>query len=162
MIIDNKIEKAFGRNAVFAGGIFFAVALVLFIAGRFLAGGLIMIASGFVIFTFSGVEIDTEKQLIRQYNQWFGLIKTGRWKNLHAYLGITLIPFSRKESMASWSNRTTAVKRTDYRIFLVNKARKPAFVIKRCPFPEEARDSLDEFSLWLKLPVYSFKKGSGL
>jgi len=94
---------------------------------------------------------------LRQYNKLFGLIKTGKWKSFQSYVGVTLIPFTRKESMASWSNRINTTKETDYRIYLVNKARKPAFAIKCCKNMDEARASHDEFSIWLKLPVYTAK-----
>jgi hypothetical protein len=40
----------------------------------------------------------------------------------------------------------------------VNKARKPAIAIKTCPTREEAQNSIDEFSIWLKVPVFSVKR----
>jgi len=86
------------------------------------------------------------------------LFKTGKWKSLRAYIGVTLVPITTRESMASWSNRVTSNKKTDYRIYLVNKARKPAFAIKTCPTREKAQNSLDEFSIWLKVPVFSVKR----
>jgi hypothetical protein len=158
LIIDNKIEYLFGKTARFAGGIFLFPAFFSFVQGDWLIGSLIFIIVLFVFFSCSGVEIDTEKRKLRQYNKLFGLIKTGKWKSFQSYVGVTLIPFTRKESMASWSNRINTTKETDYRIYLVNKARKPAFAIKCCKNMDEARDSLDEFSIWLKLPVYSAKR----
>ncbi len=158
MKIDNKIGNGFGRAPVFAGGLFFLVGFVLMLSKAFLPGFLTFLASSFVLFSSSGVEIDTEKGRIRQYNKLFGLVKTGHWKTIHSYLGVTVVPFTRTESMASWSNRTNFLRETDYRIYMVNKARKPAFAIKKCKTPQEARDSLDEFSIWLKLPVFSAKR----
>lgn len=74
------------------------------------------------------------------------------------FIGVTLIPVTTQESMASWSNRTTTSRKTDYRIFLVNSHKKPAFAIKTCRTREEGQRSLDEFSIWLKVPVYSVKR----
>ena len=157
MIVDNKTERAFGKTTVFAGIIFLLTGIVFLIAGAFILSAVVLLVAAFITFTYSGVDLDTNKRQIRQYNKFFGLIKTGRWKSVDPYIGITLIPFSTVEVMASWSNRITSIKTIDYRIFLVNKAKKPAFAIKKCKTREKARNSLDEFSLWLKLPVYSVK-----
>ncbi len=157
LIIDNKIEYLFGKTARFAGIIFFFTVIVSFAQGEWIIALLIFIIVVFVFFSFSGVEIDTEKRQLRQYNKLFGLVKTGKWKFIDLYVGVTLIPFTKSESMASWSNRIITTKETDYRIYLVNQARKPAFAIKRCKSIEQAQDSIDEFSIWLKLPVFSVK-----
>ena len=147
-----------GRTARFVAGIFFFSAIFSFSNGEWIFGLLILLLTAFAVFSYSGVEVDTEKKMLRQYNSLFGLVKTGKWKSAQSYLGVTLIPFSQKESIASWSNQTNTTKKTDYRIFMVNKARKHAFAIKCCKTPDEARDSLDEFSIWLKLPVFSVKR----
>jgi hypothetical protein len=155
--IDNKTERAFGKAAVFAGTIFLFTGVVLFIAGAFIPGAVVFLVAAFVTFTYSGVELDTEIRMFRQYNNFFGIFKMGKWKSLEPFIGVTLIPMSTVEVMASWSNRISSTKTIDYRIFFVNKEKKPAFVIKKCRTKEKATDSLDEFSLWLKLPVYSVK-----
>jgi hypothetical protein len=157
LIIDNKIEKVFGKTPVFAGIIFLVAGGIMLIAGAFVLGLATLFIAAFVIFTFWGVEMDIKTRRIKQYIKWFGFIKTGKWKSVDSYIGITLIPISTIESMASWSNRIISSKTTDYRIFLVNKAKKPAFIIKKCDTRENAQYSIEEFSLWLKMPVYSVK-----
>jgi hypothetical protein len=156
--VDNKIEKPFGRTAVFVGVLFLLVGSLMLLNGAIFWGILVVLFAALVVFTYSGIEIDTENYEVRQYSKWFGLFKTGKWKSLRAYIGVTLVPITTRESMASWSNRVTSNKKTDYRIYLVNKARKPAFAIKACPTREEAQNSLDEFSIWLKVPVFSVKR----
>jgi len=158
LIIDNNTERAFGKTAVFAGVIFLLTGIVILLAGAFIIGAVVFLIATFVAFTYSGVELNTESREVKQYNKLFGLIKTGKWKSFDSYIGITLIPFTTVEVMSSWSNRISSTKTTDYRIFFVDKARKPAFVIKRCKSIQNARNSLDEFSIWLKLPVYSVRK----
>jgi hypothetical protein len=156
--IDNKIEKPFGRTANFVGVVFLLTGTGMLLNGAVLWGILVVLFAALVVFTFSGIEINTEKYEVRQYNKWFGLFKTGKWKSLRAYIGVTLVPITTRESMASWSNRVTSNKKTDYRIYLVNKSRKPAIAIKTCPTRMEAQNSLDEFSIWLKVPVFSVKR----
>ncbi len=158
MRIDNKTENAFGKPTVFAGIILLLTGIVVAIAGAIIMGFIVFVIAAFVAFTYSGVEIDTDIRQVRQYNRLFGMVKTGKWKSLSPYIGITLIPISTVEVMASWSNRISSTKTIDYRIYFVDKARKPVFAIKKCKSKEMARNSLDEFSLWLKLPVYSVKR----
>lgn len=155
MKTDNKIDNAFGRTAVFVGGLFLITGAGFIYFKAYIAGVVVQLISLFVIFSYSGVDIDTENKRIRQYNKLFGLIKIGRWKPTKIYRGVTLVPFVKSESMASWSNRTTTLRTRDYRIFIVDKAKKPAFAIKCCDNIQEAKDSLDEFSIWLKLPVFT-------
>ena len=157
MKVDNKIEKAFGKTAVFSGIIFLMAGLIMFLAGAHILAAVTVVISVFIVFTYSGVELDTENRRIRMYNSWFGFIRVGKWKSMKQYIGVTLVPIARWESMASWSNRITSNKTIDFRIFLVNEARKPAVVIKKCKNRHTAQNSLDEFSLWLKIPVYSVK-----
>jgi hypothetical protein len=59
--------------------------------------------------------------------------------------------------MASWSNRSAQVEESDFRIFLVNKRNRPDAVIKICKTRDDAQQSIDELSLWLKMTVYSLK-----
>lgn len=163
MLVNNKIEKTFEGPPTLAGYLFLITGLFLISLNGYslvniLIGGGITVASCFVIFSWSGVKIDTAKRLIKQYNKLFGIIEIGDWQSLDAFNGITLVPFKRVERMASWSNRTNSVTKKDYRVFLINKAKKPALAIKTCKTREQAQNSLDEFSIWLKMPVFSVKK----
>lgn len=126
--------------------------------GQILFGILIMIFATFFLTSFSGIEIDTTSRRIKQYNKFFGIIKTGSWKNLHTYLGLTLVPMKRVSTIASRANLTTSTVHKDYRIYLVNKSKKPAVAIKICKSREQAQNSIEEFSIWLRLPVYSIKR----
>jgi hypothetical protein len=104
------------------------------------------------------VEIDTTNRRVKQYNKIFGIFKTGKWQSMNAYSGLTLIPVRKVRTIASRANLTTSTVQRDYRIYLVNKAKKPAFAIKKCKTREQAQNSIDEFSIWLKMPVFSVKK----
>lgn len=165
MLINNKTEKTFEGPPVLAGYLFLLTGLFLiplngFSLGNILVGGSIAIAACFVIFSWSGVKIDTGKRLIKQYNKLFGIIELGDWQSLDIFMGVTLVPVRKIQGVTSWSNRTTSLTKKDYRVFLVNKSKKPAFAIKTCKTREQAQNSLDEFSIWLKLPVFSVKKQS--
>lgn len=154
MIINNKLDRSFGKFAVFAG-------LIIFISGcltiKYIWPVFFILVSSFIIFTRAGIQIDTEKRQVRLYQNLFGIYKTGKWKSMDLYKGLILIPIKRYFRMASMSNRSATVEEHDYRIFLVNQKNRPDAVIKICKTRDEAQQSIDELSLWLKTTVYSLK-----
>lgn len=155
MIIDNKIEKTFSGTFVIMGITFLFIAAILIISRQWILGGLSFIVAGFILFTFSGIEIDTEKRRIKPYYMVFGFVKRGKWESLENYRGLTLIPMKKIYTTFSRSNRKNSSVKSDFRVYLVNKAKKPAFPLKSCKNREAAQDSMDEFAIWLKMPVYS-------
>ena len=163
MKINNKIEKIFSGSRSFVAWLFLFTGISVIVMNKFSIGSVlfgisIVLVACFVIFSFSGVEIDTEKNRVKQYYKIIGFIKLGNWQSLNLYSGVTLIPIKKVHGMASLSNRRTTTVKKDYRIYLVNKNKKPAFAIKSCENPEDALSSLDEFAIWLKLPVFSPRK----
>lgn len=155
--IENKIDNLLTGPVIFIGYIFIVTG-GLITTQNLILGILIAVLAAFFTFSYSGVEIDTSTRQIKQYNKIFGIIKSGKWKSLDTFLGLTLIPMRKINTIASRANLTTSTVHRDYRIFLVNQAKKPAFAIKKCSTREQAQNSIDEFSIWLKLPVYSVKR----
>ncbi len=127
-------------------------------ASQWFLFGISLAVAWYMLGTYSGVEIDTETRKFRAYNQHFGLFKTGRWQSLDDYLGLTLVPMKNVITMYSRSNRVNRSEKQEYRVYLVNKAKKPAIEIKKCKSPETGQDSLDELAIWLHLPVFSVKR----
>ena len=157
MIIDNKIQKTLDGPSIFMGITFLFMGIVLLAVANWFLGGLSIIIALFLFFSYSGIDIDTGKRMIRPYNILFGIIKTGKWESIDKYIGLTLVPMKRIYSVYSRSNRKNISSENDFRIYLVNKAKKPAIPIKKCQTLEKAQNCIDEFSIWLKLPVYSIK-----
>ncbi len=158
MKINNKLDPVMTGPMKLGGYIFLFCAVFAIYQGALLLGISIAVVSLFFIFSFSGIEIDTVARRIKQYNQYFGLFKVGKWKSLDTYAGVTLVPIRKVSTIASRANLTTSTVQKDYRIYLVNKAKKPAVAIKICKSKELGQNSLDEFSVWLKMPVFSVKR----
>ncbi len=126
---------------------------------QWVGGIIISIIGSFLLFTYSGVEIDTEKKKIKQYYKLFGFIKTGKWKPVgKKYIGVTLVRLKEVQNVFSRSNKWGSTHKIVYKIYLVNQLKKPELAIKKCSNRDSAQDSLDEFAIWLKLPVYSIKR----
>jgi len=158
MIIDNKIQQTFNGPLIFMGITFMAIAVILVIGSNWILGILSFIIAAFLLFTFSGMEIDTERRMIKPYYMLFGLFKNGKWQSLEKYIGLTLVPMRKVYSVFSRSNRISNSEMDDYRVYLVNRSKKPALPLKSCKTQEAAQNSMDEFSIWLKMPVYSVKR----
>lgn len=158
MIIDNKIQQTFNGPLIFMGITFMALAVVLVIAKLWILGILSFVIAGFLLFTFSGIEIDTVNRQIKPYYMLFGLFRNGKWQSLEKYIGLTLVPMRKVYSVFSRSNRRNDSEMDDFRVYLVNRSKKPALPLKSCKTREAAQDSMDEFSIWLKMPVYSVKR----
>lgn len=157
MHIDNKTDKFISGPVRFVAYTFLFSGFFALARQAYVASGIFIVIPLFALLTYSGVEIDTTGSRIKQYNKLFGVIKTGKWKNLASYIGVTLIPMKKVSMFASLSNRQTMTVDQFYGIFLVNKAKKPSIPIKVCKNREIAQNSLDEFAIWLKLPVFSVK-----
>ena len=157
LIIDNKIEKTVSGPAIFIGVASFIVGIVSLITSHWIAGAIGIIIACFLFFSYSGIQINTQKRIVKPYNCWFGIYKTGKWKTLETYTGLTLVPMKRGYTVYSRSNRSVTSEETEFRVYLLNKAHKPALAIKRCKKREEAQNSMDEFSIWLHFPVYTKK-----
>jgi len=126
MIIDNKIQQTFNGPLIFMGITFMAIAVILVIGSNWILGILSFIIAAFLLFTFSGMEIDTERRMIKPYYMLFGLFKNGKWQSLEKYIGLTLVPMRKVYSVFSRSNRISNSEMDDYRVYLVNRSKKPA------------------------------------
>jgi len=158
MNIDNKIQQTFNGPLIFMGITFVGTALILVFGRLWYLGVLSFVIACFLLFTFSGIEIDTEKRMIKPYYMLFGLLRNGKWQSLEKYIGLTLVPMRKVYSVFSRSNRRNNSEMDDYRVYLVNRSKKPALPLKSCKTREAAQNSMDEFSIWLKMPVYSVKR----
>jgi hypothetical protein len=153
--INNKITPFLTGPYIFFGLILIVVGLLGLLTAQWLFASLNLLIAWYLFGTFSGVEINSGTRRFRSYNKHFGLLKTGSWRNLDDYIGITLVPMKNAYKMYSRSNRVNVSQKLEYRIYLVNKAKRPAVEIKSCKTPELGQQSLDEFSIWLKMPVFS-------
>jgi hypothetical protein len=158
MLIDNKIERTFSGPLVIMGATFFVVTIILMLTYHWIFGILSFIVAAFLLFTYSGIEIDTDKRMIKPYYMVFGFLKRGNWETLEKYKGLTLVPMQRVYNTFSRSNRRNLSIKSDFRVYLVNNSKKPAFPLKRCKTLQAAQDSMDEFSIWLKMPVFTVKR----
>lgn len=158
MKINNRIAKPLNGPSIFLGLTFLLLGIVFLLDKSWLPGLVFLLLAAFLFLTYSAVEINTETQKIKSYSKVFGIIKRGKWVSLKEYKGVTLVPMKKTYKTFSRSNRQTSSTELYFQIYLLNQALKPALQIKRCKTLFDAQNSLDEFSIWLKMPVFSIKK----
>ncbi len=160
MIIDNKIQRTFTGPLTILGITFMFLALTFVFTGIWYIAIPIFVLALFFLFTWSGVIIDTENRRIKPYYMVFGLFKRGQWISLGKYPGLTLVPMQKVYKMYSQSNRKSKSATNDFRVYLIDSHKRPAFPLKKCKIEDDAKNCMDEYSIWLKLPVYSVRKNS--
>jgi hypothetical protein len=158
MIIDNKIEQTFTGPLTVMGITFFIVSNILVFTGLWYVAIPVFIIAAFFLFTWSGVVIDTNEKRFRPYYMVFGLFRRGQWISLEKFPGLTLVPMQKVYAMYSQSNRKSESASSDFRVYLIDHHKRPAFALKKCKNAVDGKNSMDEFSIWLKLPVYSVRK----
>lgn len=126
MIIENKIEQTFSGPFIFWGLSTLAVTIIFVIMGHWIIGIAGFIIACFLLFTWSGIEIDTDKRTIRPFYMLFGLIKKGNRTSIESYIGLTLVPMQKVYTLYSNSNRKNSSSVTQFRVYLVDRKKKPA------------------------------------
>jgi hypothetical protein len=155
MAIRNKLDKTFGSQMAFSGWVLIAFGAIFILDIM----GIILVFIGFILATTEdGVSIDPNKRLIKRVSVPFGLPVVGRWENLDDYSGMTVIPWKRKLTTWSRSNRQNNVTEEDFRIFLVGHDRKPVFAVKKCNTRHEAIEEMDELAELLHWMVWTMEE----
>jgi hypothetical protein len=118
--------------------------------------GFILVIIGFILATTEdGVCIDSKSRLIKRFSGPFAFPLIGKWENLDNYSGMTAIPWKRKLTTWSRSNRQNNIVEEDFRIFLVGHDRKPVFAIKKCSTRQQAISEMDKLAELLHWTVWT-------
>jgi len=135
-IIDNKIETLVPTTAVYSGYLFLLIGIIALFSQAFLGLGLIGI--GILIgFSTSGVQIDLEKKLIKDYVKCFG-IAFGRWGNIEGFQDISVLSTRQSSTTYSRSNRALTQIEIFYDVYFLNSTHRLKMKVKRCKEQDEA------------------------
>ncbi|WP_303920414.1 hypothetical protein [Draconibacterium sediminis] len=157
MLVSNKISRTLEGPYRFIGFYFVFVAAISFYEQAWIIFSIHAVLGWFLLGSYSGVDIDTDKKLFRSFNMWFGLVKTGKWEPVGKYIGLTLVSMNKVYSLYSRSNRNITSGKKEFRVYFVNKKKRPSIAVKKCKTNDDAQRGMDELAIWLHLPVYSTK-----
>lgn len=159
MIIDNKLNSFLGRFSK-------VPAVLILIAGclgiKHIWPVIFILLGLFILFTISGTQIDTEKKQLYLYNKLFGIFRVGERKSLEDYKGLLIVPVRRYNRLFFTQSIITTIEDNWFGIYLIDKNNKPVIPLKRCKTLDDAHRRVDEFSLWLKMLVFTIKKHNEL
>jgi hypothetical protein len=147
MIINNKLDKAFGPVGSSAG-------IFLLIAGLgisyFSFSGLILVLPGaFIGFTSTSTAIDFDMKRIRFSNNLFGIIKTGKWISIEPDMKIGIKSLTRGWRAYGRGNQTFDIKTKDFRLVLQDSGNKQILQIKKTDTLDSAKVELIKLSYQL-------------
>jgi hypothetical protein len=89
-----KTEAMANPQAVGFAWPMFIVSIICFITlnpASILIGAFLFLLSSFVLFSYRGVNFDLNRKMFMEYSAYFGIIKTGTWKNTDAYPFVSVL-----------------------------------------------------------------------
>jgi hypothetical protein len=135
-IIDNKIENIAPKTAIYSGYLFIFFGIVGLSSNLF--AGLGIIAVGILIsFSTSGVQIDPEKRLLKDYTKCFGF-KFGKWESIEIYTDIAVLSLRQSSTTLSRSNRALTEIEKYYDVCLLNSSHRIKMKVKRSKTQDDA------------------------
>jgi hypothetical protein len=151
MIVNNRIDKAFGPIGAVAGITIFIVGLVLVFFSLY---GLILVLFGaFVGFSSTSTMIDCEKKRVKFSNNLFGIISIGRWLSVEPGMKVGIQKTNRTWRTYSRGNRILDITDRNYRIVLFTSDDKPLMPLKRTETIDSGEKEVDNMNNLLGLPA---------
>ncbi len=157
MLINNTTSRFLTGPYIYFGLIPLLIGIIGLLDQQWIVAIFCLTIAWYLFGTNSGMEINTDKKTFREYNKHFGIFKSGQWKSINQFIGLTVVSMKSVYKVYSRSNRTNASSKTEFRVYFVNEHKKPEHLIKKCNTQEEAQNKMDELALWLHLPVFSIK-----
>ena len=152
-LIINRFDKAFGPAGASAG-----ISLMLggIVATIFSPYGILLILAGaFLAFTYTSVAIDIDEKRVRGINNFFGVLKFGKWQDISPEMYITVKPNKLAYRTYSRSNRSVDIKTHNYKIVLCNEKHKEIMPLKNTKALSEAKNDAEELARQLNISILS-------
>jgi hypothetical protein len=153
MIVNNKLDKSFGPVGSSSGILIFVVGLIM--TYHSLSALILAMFGAFVGFSFSSTLIDYDLKRIRFSNNFFGVIKIGRWINIEPSMAIGLKKSNRTWRSYSKGNRSYDFTQVDFRINLYDWNNTIIAPLKKVRSEVVAKVELEQMAIELGLKPIS-------
>ena len=153
MIINNKLDKAFGPVGTISGVILFFVGLGITIAWLSFTGLILFLIGAFVGFTSTSALIDFDKKRVKFSNNLMGIIQYGQWVDIEPDMKLGV-----KKSILNWrtysrGNRTFDIDNTDFRVILYDSDYKEMMPVMKTSTLDDAKDEAEKICNQLGLSM---------
>jgi hypothetical protein len=144
MVRNNNLGKFFGPSASYMGYVF--IACGIFAAFYSLLALTLIVPGVFMLFTYDGILIDTDKKRLKPYTALFGLFKTGNWINADQFTRFSIIKSTKKYTSYSRGSVRFDMKVSDIELLLTNRNGTKKIVLNKYNNFEEARKEMDGYN----------------
>ena len=146
----NWFEKSFGPIASFSG-------IIIFIAGVIVTyyelSGLILVFFGsFIGFTNSSTTIDVINKRVRYSNNFFGIIKIGKWLKVEDYMSVGILKDRKVYRTYSRGNRILDLNKNANKIYLFDNHGHPIIPVMKVQNGMNISEEVDKISNELEIP----------
>jgi hypothetical protein len=143
MIRNNNLGKFFGPSVSYMGYVF--IACGLFASFYSLMALTLIIPGIFLLFTYDGILIDTDKKKLKPYTALFGLFKTGNWIDADQFTRFKIVKSTKKYTSYSRGSVRFDMKVSDIELLLINRNGTKKIILNKYNNFEDARKEMDEF-----------------
>ena len=137
---NNRLDKSFGPVGTSAGIVLFLAGLVL--SWFYPSGIILVLIGGFVGFTSTSVLIDIDGKKVKFCNNFFGIIRTGKWISIEPTMKIGIRESNQTYRAFSRGNRMLDVNKKDYRLILFDSQNREILPMKKLDTLEAAKAEL--------------------
>ena len=145
------LDKSFGPGGSFAGMALVIIGIIL--TPFYWTGAILFILGAFTGFSGTACEVDLTKRRVRPCQMHFGLIKSGKWIPVDAFVGIRVVRTTRSYRTFSLSSRTMHTNQEDYRVVLEAGTLQSRVEVMKFISKEEATTEAGELAKALGLDI---------
>ena len=142
MIVNNKLDKAFGPVGVSAG-IFLSIAGIVFTILNGWSALSLLVIGAFVGFTNTCAKIDIENKRVKLSNNIFGFISLGKWVEVNSKMKLGTIDSNMIWRAYSRSNRKLDISQKDIRIILYTSTMQQIMPLMKTHSKKSAEENLE-------------------
>ncbi|MBN2485310.1 MAG: hypothetical protein JXB34_05010 [Bacteroidales bacterium] len=147
--IINRFDKLFGPAGSSAGWIFMLSGI--YILSFSFSGIFFFLIGAFLAFTYTSVVIDKTDRKVKLTNNFFGILRFGRWTEVNPDMTVTVKPNTIVYRTYSRSNRAIENKTHNYRVLLFDENKNCLMPLKYESTLGHAIESAKELSVVLGL-----------
>jgi hypothetical protein len=142
-VYNRNLGKFFGPSSSYSGYVF--IGCGIFFSFYSLLALTLLIPGIFMVFTYNGTILDTDKKRVKSFTALFGIFKTGKWISIDEFTKFSVVKATKRYTTYSRANVRFDRTFSDIELLLVGRHHKKIVINKFNNF-EEAHKEMEELS----------------
>ena len=142
-VYNRNLGKFFGPSSSYSGYVF--IGCGIFFSFYSLLALTLLIPGIFMVFTYNGTILDTDKLRVKSYTALFGIFKTGKWISINEFTKFSVVKATKRYTTYSRANVRFDRTFSDIELLLVSRHHKKIVINKFNNF-EDAHKEMEELS----------------